>query len=494
MGAISKIWGGGLEALVCPNCGKRIEVVERSLSRCPSCGGVVLITYDLQKIKEKLTKENLSKRRPGVWKYAELLPQVREENLVSLGEGGTFLHECRKLHKKIGLRALYLKNETTNPTGSFLDRGTTVEVSWVKEAGVGAISCVTSSGNFAASVAAYSARGGIECNILIPLERVGELNLGKLYQVIAYGANVAVKDEPKPGEPRGFKVAPEDPFFAEGEKTTGYEICEQLGWSAPDRIVVPMGHGEHLSMIWKGINELFELGLITSKDVRMVGVQALGFAPIVDELQGKRSRLPERPRTIALDIAMAEPAYAKLAIRSIRDSKGAAVKVSDEEMLEAMGMLAEMEGVFAEPSAASTVAGVKKLVDEGAIDRSETVVCVITGAGLKDPATARKLVEKARELNKIIARIESKRFTRRIGETKFKLLKIVSKGSYGYEAWKTLRDMGVRVDISSVYQHLSELEAMGLVKRSRVERVLGKPRCYYSLTARGEKILEKLGE
>lgn len=482
-----------MRAITCSNCGRSMETVERGLSECPSCGGVALITYDLQKVQEKLTRENLSKRRPGVWKYAELLPQVREENVVSLGEGGTFLHECRKLPKKIGLRALYLKNETTNPTGSFLDRGTTVEISWVKEAGVGAISCVTSSGNFAASMAAYSARGGLECNILIPLERVGELNLGKLYQVIAYGANVAVKDEPKLGEPRGFKVAPEDPFFAEGEKTTGYEICEQLGWSLPDRIVVPMGHGEHLSMIWKGINELFELGLVSGKDVRMIGVQALGFAPIVDELQCKGSRLPERPRTIALDIAMAEPAYAKLAVRSIRESKGAAVKVSDEEMLEAMGMLAKMEGVFAEPSAASTVAGVRKLIDEGAIDRSETVVCVITGAGLKDPATARRLVEKARELNKLIVGIESKRFTRRIGETKFKLLKIVSKGSYGYEAWKNLREMGVRVDISSVYQHLSGLEAMGLVKRSRVEKVLGKPRCYYSLTARGEKILEKLG-
>ncbi|MEM3151312.1 MAG: pyridoxal-phosphate dependent enzyme, partial [Candidatus Bathyarchaeia archaeon] len=210
------------------------------------------------------------------------------------------------------------------------------------------------------------------------------------------------------------------------------------------------------------------------------------------EFQGKKIKL-QTPKTIALDLAMEKPLYAKLALKSIIESKGTAVKVSDDEIFKAMDMLAKMEGIFAEPSAASTIAGVIKLLDEGQIDRSETVVCLITGAGLKDPASARKFVEKIKKINRIIAGVESKRFTRKLGETKLKLLKILSNVSYGYEAWKALKDMGFNLDISSVYQHLAELEAMGLIKRIKTERILGKPaRIYYSLTSKGEEILKKI--
>ncbi|MEM2576604.1 MAG: threonine synthase [Candidatus Bathyarchaeia archaeon] len=454
-----------LETFICFNCGKKYSLsMNKNLIACLNCGDILLAVYNIENIQERLSKEELSKRKFGVWKYHELLPPIKENNIISLGEGGTFLHKCEKLSSKLGLK-LYVKNETTNPTGSFLDRGSTVEVSRAVELNANCVYCATSSGNFAASIAAYAARGGLKCNIFIPSERIKELNLGKLYQVIAYGANLIINEHYKNELSNlGYLISPLNPFFAEGEKTTGYELCEQLNWNIPDKIVVPMGHGEHLSMIWMGINEFFAFGLINSINVSMIGVQPAEFAPIVDEFQGKKIKL-QTPKTIALDLAMEKPLYAKLALKSIIESKGTAVKVSDDEIFKAMDMLAKMEGIFAEPSAASTIAGVIKLLDEGQIDRSETVVCLITGAGLKDPASARKFVEKIKKINRIIAGVESKRFTRKLGETKLKLLKILSNVSYGYEAWKALKDMGFNLDISSVYQHLAELEAMGLIKR-----------------------------
>jgi threonine synthase len=483
-----------LKDFTCSNCGEKYSIMDKHLKTCLKCGGIVLANYNIEVIQEKLNKEALSKRRFGVWKYRELLPPIKENNIISLGEGGTFLHKCEKLAEKLGLKLLYVKNETTNPTGSFLDRGSTIEVSRAVELNVNSIYCASSSGNFAASIAAYAARGGLKCNIFIPLERIRELNLGKLYQVIAYGANLIIKDNrihENELNNLGYAISPVNPFFAEGEKTTAYELCEQLNWGLPNKIFVPMGHGEHLSMIWKGINEFFALGLIKFIDVSMVGIQAAEFAPIIDELQGKKIKL-QTIKTIALDLVMENPLYAKLALKSIKESKGEAVKVSDDEIFKAMEMLAKMEGIFAEPSAASTIAGVKKLLDEGKIDRSETVVCIITGAGLKDPASARKFAEKMKKIDRIIAGIESKRFTKKLGETKFKLLKILSNESYGYEIWKALRSMGVKLDLSSVYQHLSELESMGLIKRTKSERFLGKPaRFYYSLTSKGEELLKR---
>ena len=484
-----------LKAFICSNCGKKYCLpLDKNLNVCINCKGILLAFYDIEKIKEKINKEELSKRRLSVWKYRELLPSIKESNIISLGEGGTFLHKCEKLASKLGLKLLYVKNETTNPTGSFLDRGSTIEVSHAVELNVNSIYCATSSGNFAASIAAYAARGGLKCNIFIPLERIKELNLGKLYQAIIYGANLIVDKhyyDKNELNNLGYSISPINPFFAEGEKTTGYELCEQLNWILPDKIIVPMGHGEHLSMIWKGIKEFFNLGLINSINVGMVGVQAAEFAPIVNEFQGKKVKL-QTPKTVALDLAMEKPLYAKLALDSIKESKGIAVKVSDDEIFKAMEMLAKMEGIFAEPSAASTIAAVIKLLNEGRIDRNETIVCVITGAGLKDPVSARKFVEKIKKINRIISGVESKRFTKKLGETKFKLLKILLNESYGYEIWKTLKNMGINLDISSVYQHLAELEVMGLIKRVKVERVLGKPaRIYYSLTDKGEEVLRK---
>ncbi len=167
-----------LETFICFNCGKKHQLpINKNLNSCLKCGGILLATYNIEALKEELNKEELSKRKLGVWKYRELLPPIKETNIVSLGEGGTFLHKCEKLSSKLGLKLLYVKNETTNPTGSFLDRGSTIEVSRAVELNVNSVYCATSSGNFAASIAAYAAKGGLKCNIFIPSERIKELKI-----------------------------------------------------------------------------------------------------------------------------------------------------------------------------------------------------------------------------------------------------------------------------------------------------------------------------
>jgi len=467
---------------------------------CPECRGPLIIDYNLEKISERITKDVFREKGWGVWRYLELLPSIEEDKVISLGEGGTALLKCERLARTLGLRKLLVKDETTNPTGSFLDRGMTVDVSKANELGFRSLRCLDTSGNFAASASAYTSKAGFSCAIHLSREKIEKLNLGKLYQIIAYGGNLVIDDQPaEDHEPiilndRLYALSSSNPYFAEGEKTAAYEICEQLEWHTPDRIIVPMGHGEHLFMIWKGIKELGKVGLIKGQDVAMTGVQVEGYGAIVDQLHGGKAAQvrTDKAKTVATDLAMKKPTHEYLAIRSIRESKGEGVKVDDAEVLDAMALLARTEGIFAEPAAASTIAGLKKLIDQGHVDRSEEIVCVITGAGLKDPSTARRFIRKVRVVDRIVSQIESRRFTTRLGRTKLEILKAISsRETYGYEIWRTLgQRSGVRMDVSSVYQHLSELEKVGLVKRTKVEKVLGKPeRYYYRLTDRGKAVI-----
>jgi threonine synthase len=484
--------------LICTKCRAkyRLEVDYRP---CRKCGGQLLLYSDLDVISKKVTKRIFDHRGWGVWRYRELLPDIEKRKIVSLGEGGTALLKCERLAQTLGLRSILIKDETTNPTGSFLDRGMTVEISRANELGLKTLSCQADSGNFAASASAYAARAGLNCAIHSLRQRIEEINLGKLYQIIAYGGNIVVESHPITNEEpnnvveRSYTLTPSNPFFAEGEKTAGYEICEQLGWRTPDRIIVPMGHGENLSMIWRGINELRMVGLVNKQHVSMTGVQLEGYSGIVDELQGRKvaDMSLGKAKTVAVELAMKKPTHGYLAIRSIKDSRGEGVRVNDAEVLDAMALLARTEGIFAEPAAAATIAGLKKLADQGRVDRNEEIVCVITGAGLKDPYTARKFITKVKQVDRILSQIESRRFTTRLGGTKLKMLKIITeKETYGYEIWSKLKQrQRLDLDISSVYQHLSELEKVGLIRRSKVERVLGKPeRNYYSITDRGKAL------
>ncbi len=488
---------GGLE---CIECGSGYEL-SGLIQRCSICGGVLTVRYDYDLIKNALTMAEIRSRGSGIWKFLELLPVFDTKYIVSLGEGDTFLHRCERLANDIGVKRLYVKDETSNPTGAFIDRGTTVMVSKAKELGFHSFSCGTT-GNLGASLAAYTAKAGFRCTIYLP----GRVDPGKLYQMVAYGAQV----EParsyddafsKAGEVgrRGYLAVPCDPYFLEGEKTSGYEVCQQLRWMTPDRIIVPVGNGSHLSMIWKSLKELVQVGFLQNSDVKMTGIQAEGCSPIVEAFRRdkKIEEWQNEVNTIASDIGFKKPLMGKEVLRALEESSGSAVAVSDKEILEATRLLAKTEGIFAEPSASSTIAGLKKLIDEGEVDRSEEVVCVITGAGLKDPLTVRRFVEKSKKLDHLFRSVGERRLMVRMGETKLRILEILSDEEvYGYDLWKRLKESyDIDIKVPSVYQHMAQLESLDLIKRIRSQRVLGKPkRHYYRITTRGDLALKSLEE
>jgi threonine synthase len=480
------------KGLACTICGETYPIdVEYYL--CPKCDGQLLLELYLSEISKKVNKRTFAKRGWSIWRYRELLPDINEQMIISLGEGGTALLECKRLARELRLQKLFIKDETTNPTGSFLDRGMTVDISRASELGFKSVNCHADSGNFAASASAYAARAGFKCVIYSPRERIEAVNVGKLYQIIAYGASVVVEDQiienPIAADTiweKSHVLSPSNPYFAEGEKTIAYEICEQLRWQVPDRIIVPMGRGEHLSMIWRGISELRQLSLISERKISMMGVQLENYGEIVDRLHGRKAARTSRDsqKTVAVELATKQPSHGYLAIDAIRGSRGEGVKVRDTEVLDAMTLLARTEGIFAEPAAASTIAGLRRLINQGTVRRDETIVCVITGAGLKDPYTARRFTTKVRQVDRLLSQIESRSYTTRLGKTKLMILEVISdKETYGYEIWRRLQKLGLKLDISSVYQHLSELERSGLVMKSRTESVFGKPkRTYYCPT------------
>jgi len=483
--------------LSCLLCGEP-QLNEQLRGSCPRCGGSIVVDYDYESIRRELTREKLGMRPPGVWKYQELLPIANTSNIVSLGEGGTYLHRAQRVADKIGLRKLFIKDETTNPTGSFIDRGVTVEVSRAKELGYRSTVCGTT-GNLGASLAAYSAKAGLKCRIFLPRR----IDLGKFYQIITYGADIETARDyeealSKAGklEDRSYLASPGDAFFLEGLKTTGYEICEQFGWRTPRNIIIPMGDGGNLSMVWRGIRELVKIGLLDRTDVRMIGVQAQGAAPIVKAFLGKELLVKplEKSRTFAADIDMKKPLHGNLAVQAIAESKGLATAVSDSSILNSASLLAKTEGIFAEPAAASTIAALLRLAENGEIDRDEETVCVLTGTGLKDVSSARRTIKGGKRVERLFERVGEHTIATGITGTKLHILEIFSeKESYGYGLWKKLRShFNLDLSLPSVYQHLNELETMKLIERVRI---VGKPgnrqRYYYALTEKGKVILKK---
>jgi len=448
-------------------------------------------------IQKELSREKLSARPLGVWKYIELLPVLNRSNIVSLGEGGTHLHRAERIADRVGLRNLFIKDETTNPTGSFIDRGVTVEISKAKELGYRSATCGTT-GNLGASLAAYSAKSGFKCKIFLSKR----IDMGKLYQIIACGADIeaagnfdeAVLKAMESGN-RTYLASPSDPFFLEGLKTTGYEICEQIGWRTPKNLIVPMGDGSHLSMIWRGINELVRIGLVGKADVRMIGVQAQGAAPIVRAFLGRDPLVKplERRRTIAVDIGFRRPLHGNLAMQAITQSKGLAVAVSDSEMLNAAFLLAKTEGIFAEPASASTIAALNKLVASEVIERGEDTICVLTGTGLKDPSSARRIMERRRRAQSLLQEIGDRPIATGITGTKRHILQLLNESeSYGYNLQKKLESrFKLHLSLPSIYQHLNELETIRLIERARVRKELGRERYYYSLTEKGKIVLKR---
>jgi threonine synthase len=300
---------------------------------------------------------------------------------------------------------------------------------------------------------------------------------------------------------RGHLVTPNGPFFMEGEKTLGFEICEQLRWEPPSRIVVPMGTGGLITTVWKSINELADVDFVDQASTMMTGVQAEGCSPIVEAFRSGSEDVEPlvEPKTFAVDIRVGDPPLGRMALKAMGDSRGSAIAVPDSEILEATRTLARTEGIFAEPAAASTIAGLKRLVEAGEVERGEDIVCIITGAGLKDLSTARRLINRQRRVKMLVYGVEDRRLTARLGETKVRILTILAdKELYGYGIWRSLReDWSLKMTIPSVYQHLYELEALGLIRRGEAYVMVGnRRRRYYTLTDKGREALNtvrKLG-
>jgi len=486
----------------CTKCGKQIPYDLREKT-CPNCDGFLEIVYDLPAVRKHITKNSLKKRDPGIWRYAELLPVETSSTVISLGEGGTYLHKCDRLAKRFGLGSLYLKDDTTNPTGSFIDRGTAVEVTVAKEQGFSSL-CCGSTGNLAASLVAYAARAGMKCNVFIA--QTGNVDSGKFYQILAYGANVTVVKNHEIALERAnaegnhsYVVDAYSSSFLEGVKTTIFEICEQLMWNAPDWIVIPMGNGGHLSMVWKGLRELQEIGILDDIDTKIIGVQSTGCAPIVDAFVGGIDYITPTSggATIALDIGVSNPSCGHTALKAIRDSGGLAISVSDKEILNAVSSIARLEGVFVEPASATPVAALRQVMQSKEIDSSDTVVCLVTGMGLKYPEIARMLIKGQSKLEQLLSRVEDRKFTTQLGRTKQQILQILLNGeSYGYGIWKNLHEeYGVSIKIPSVYQHLLELRTTGLIDQTRIENTYdNRKRAYYALTRKGRNTIKQLNK
>lgn len=374
----------------CIECGAKFDPAQK-LYTCPRCRGLLEIEFDLAALGEELRRNPL-RGPPSVWKYAPFMPVRDLSKVVTLNEGGTPLYRCTRLAQHLGVRELYVKYEGANPTGSFKDRGMTVGVTKALEFGVRSVACA-STGNTAASLAAYAAKAGLRCLVLLPK---GKVALGKLAQAMIYGAEVI-------GIQGNFDQALElvsrlcverreiyllnsvNPFRPQGQKTIGLEIWNQLG-GVPDRVAVPMGNCANIWAIYKGFWELQLTGL-TERVPRMTGIQAEGAKPIVDAIKrGLERFVPvENPETIATAIRIGNPVNGPKALRAIRRSGGTAESVRDEEIVEAQKLLAKMEGIGVEPASASSVAGLRKLLEMGEVGRDERVVCVATGSAMKDP-------------------------------------------------------------------------------------------------------------
>ena len=378
-----------IRGLKCRECGK--DYPNEALHVCELCFGPLEVSYDYEEIKKVISREIIEKRAPNMWRYKELLP-IEGEPSVGMQVGFTPLIRAHNLGKALGVKELYIKNDAVNfPTLSFKDRVVSVAISRAKEMGFKIIACA-STGNLANSVAANAAACGMESYVFIPYD----LEHSKILGTQIYGGNVVgirgTYDEVNRlcSEVAGkygwaFVNINIRPFYAEGSKTFGYEIAEQLGWRLPKHIVVPMAGGSLITKIAKAFKEFATLGLVDGPvATKVYGAQAAGCSPIVNAVkEGTELIRPVRPNTIAKSLAIGNPADGYYSVKTITGSGGWAENVTDEEIIAAMKLLAETEGVFAETAGGVTLGSAKKLIEQGRIPKDESIVICITGNGLK---------------------------------------------------------------------------------------------------------------
>jgi len=376
--------------LECSFCRREYEA-RRVHNVCTECGKPLLVRYDLKRIAKFLTRQTLYARRADLWRYREVLPVRREDNIVSLGEGWTPLHHARHLGAALGMSELYLKDESMNPTQSFKARGMSVAVSMAKELGLKKLAA-PSAGNAAGALAAYCAHAGLEAYLFMPRDtpraNVIECEVTGAHVTLVdglitdCGAEVARRKE---GE-GWFDVSTlKEPYRVEGKKTLGYEIAEQSAWVLPDVIVYPTGGGTGLVGMWKAFDEMQELGWISEKRPRMISVQAAGCAPIVRAFD-KGERFAEEvmdAATIASGLRVPKAIGDFLILDAIRESDGSAITVTDEELIAGAREIARREGIFASPEGGACVPALRKLIERGKVRSGERVVLFNTGSGIK---------------------------------------------------------------------------------------------------------------
>ena len=379
-----------IDNLECTQCGKTYPHDELS-KISPCCNKVLFARYNLAQLKADKTREDWIDRPSNMWRFAELMPVVNPDNILTLGEGGTPLLEANQLGSKLGMSKLLIKEEGLNPTGTFKARGISAAVSKAYELGVTGFT-MPSAGNAAGAAAAYGARAGLPVKVFMPQDAPpankkesfmagSELNLVDGLISDAGRIAVTVAEEQNLFDLSTLK----EPYRAEGKKTMGLEIAMQLGWKMPDTIIYPTGGGTGIIGMYKGFQELLELGWVSGTPPKFIAVQASGCQPIVKAFnEGKDSAEPwPNATTIADGLRVPGPFADYLILQAIRETGGTALAVEDADMVDAMYELATEEGIIACPEGAATLVGLKELLETGFISRDETVVLLNTGSGYK---------------------------------------------------------------------------------------------------------------
>jgi threonine synthase len=379
---------GFMKALKCRECGREYPLTATHV--CEFDFGPLEVAYDYDRIKKSLTKSAIASRPQSMWRYRELLP-VAGEPTVGAKVGFTPLIKADRLAKRLGIRELWIKNDTVNyPTLSFKDRVVSVALSRARELGFTTVACA-STGNLANSVAANAASAGLKSYVFIP----SDLEQGKIVNSLVYGAQViGIKGHYDEVNRLCAEIAGKfgwafvnvnmRPYYAEGSKSMGYEIAEQLGWQIPQHTVVPMASGSLLTKIHKSYQELAKLGLVSEAAYKVHGAQATGCSPIsVAQKAGLDFFKPVKPNTIAKSLSIGTPADGFYALRVMKETGAAADDVTDDEIREGIKLLAEYEGIFTETAGGVTVGVAKKLIASGKIPANDSAVLCITGNGLK---------------------------------------------------------------------------------------------------------------
>ena len=396
--------------LRCRECKKEYSPTFKYV--CDECFGPLDVHYHFPSI----TKDVFASREQTYWRYFELLPIIDKPNIVSINAGMTPLVKAEKLGKEIGLNNLYIKNDSVNPTFSFKDRPAGVAISKAKEFGLSSVGCA-STGNLASATAAHAAKADFPCYIFAP----SDIEHAKIAQALSYGANYIAVDgtyddanriAAQIGDSKGVGVVNINmrSYYVEGSKTLAYEVAEQLDWQVPDQLVVPTGSGAMLNAICKGFEELETVSLLDNvSKLHMNCAQPHGCAPIVNAFKDNSDDVipVENPDTVAKSLAIGDPGDGRYVLKRLKQYNGIAQESNNKETLDAILLLAKTEGIFTEPAGGVSVAVLKKMVEDGQIDKDETTVCYVTGNGLKATESIMDVLARPQVMQPDVAKISA---------------------------------------------------------------------------------------